>query len=180
MLSGRHLAKSIANSLTIVVSTNTIAAMARESKKEKPPKVLGNREETAYHGIQKAAEELKTRINDLLKAHDLTVTQYNVLRILRTANVRGASCSLISESLATKDSDITRMLERMEAGKLIRRERHKDDRRVMLAFIAEKGLAILEALDTPVDNLYKNQFANLSKKDLDKLVKLLRKVASHN
>jgi len=72
------------------------------------------------------------------------------------------------------------MLERMEAGKLIRRERHKDDRRVMLAFIAEKGLAILEALDTPVDNLYKNQFANLSKKDLDKLVKLLRKVASHN
>jgi DNA-binding MarR family transcriptional regulator len=50
----------------------------------------------------------------------------------------------------------------------------------MLAFIAEKGLAILEALDTPVDNLYKNQFTNLSKKDLDKLVKLLRKVASHN
>jgi len=154
--------------------------MARESKKEKPSKTREGREEHVYHGIQKAAEELKGRFNDLLKAHDLTVTQYNVLRILRTANIRGASCSLISESLVTKDSDITRMLERMEAGKLIRRERHKDDKRVSLAFIAEKGLAILEALDTPADNLYKDQFSNLSKKDLDKLGKLLRKVAGQS
>lgn len=161
----------------MLVSTNTIAAMARETKKEKPPKTPGNREETVYQGIQKAAEGLKSRFNDLLKANELTVTQYNVLRILRTANVRGASCSHISESLVTKDSDITRVLERMEAGKLIRRERHKDDRRVVLAFIAEKGLTMLEALDGPVNNLYKNQFSNLSKKDLDKLVKLLGKVS---
>ncbi|MGH7784956.1 MAG: MarR family winged helix-turn-helix transcriptional regulator, partial [Candidatus Binatia bacterium] len=102
-------------------------------------------------------------------------TQYNVLRILRGAGNEGISCKEISDKLITKDSDITRMLDRLEARELIRRERQIDDRRVILTFIAEKGLLVLEELDVPVNRLHKGQLSHLSKKDLEKLGKLLNK-----
>src|SRR5262245_27285942 len=126
--------------------------MAREIRKEGR---TGSREEAVYLFVQKAAEELKATFYELFKTHDLTLNQYNVLRILREANTRGASCTEIGERLVTKDSDMTRMLERMEARQLIRRQRQDQDRRVILAFIAEKGLTVLESLDEPVDNLHK-------------------------
>jgi len=146
--------------------------LQEELKQTKP---FGSREEVVFLTIQKAAEELKAGFTELLKTQELTMAQYNVLRILRGAGSEGISCGEISDRMITKDSDITRMLDRLEARELIRRERQTGDRRVILTFIAEKGLLVLEALDTPVNKLHKGQLSHLSKKDLEKLGKLLNK-----
>lgn len=146
--------------------------LQRELKQSKP---FSSREEAVYLGIQRAAEDLKVAFNDLFKAQDLTMSQYNVLRILRGAGIDGISCREIGERLITKDSDITRMLDRLESRELIRRQRQSEDRRVILTFITEKGIAVLEVLDAPVNKLHKSQLSHLSKKDLEKLGKLLKK-----
>ena len=52
----------------------------------------------------------------------------------------GLSCREIGERMITRDSDITRMLDRLEGRGLIARERQTDDRRVVLTFISETGL----------------------------------------
>ena len=133
------------------------------------------REEGVYLGIQTAAERLRAGFNDLFRSRDLTGAQYNVLRILRGAGKAGLSCREIGDRMINRDSDITRMLDRLESRGLIRRERQIDDRRVVLAFIAKAGLNLLTELDGPVQELHKLQLGHMSENELDALSKLLHR-----
>ena len=136
---------------------------------------FGSREEAVSLGIQLAAENLKAGFNDLFKTKDLTGAQYNVLRILRGAGKNGLSCREIGERTINRESDITRMLDRLEARDLIKRERQTEDRRVVLTFITDEGLGVLKELDRPVKELHKNQLGHMTERELASLSKLLRK-----
>lgn len=127
-------------------------------------------------GIQRTAEILKASFNELFKQKGLTGPQYNVLRILRGAGDAGLSCREIGERMVTRESDVTRMLDRIEALGLIRRERQTDDRRVVLTFITPDGLALLGELDGPVRDLNKQQLGHLSKEELAAMDRLLGKI----
>jgi DNA-binding MarR family transcriptional regulator len=75
--------------------------------------------------------------------------------------------------MVTKDSDVTRLLDRLEQQHLIKRERQEQDRRVVLTFITDKGLRLLEQLDGPMRQLHQKQLAHLGKEALKKLAALL-------
>lgn len=145
-------------------------------QKLKQAKPFGSREEAVYLGLQLAAEGLRYRFNDLFKTRDLTGAQYNVLRILRGAGGDGLTCREIGERMITRDSDITRMLDRLEAHGLIKRERQTADRRVVLTVITKRGLEVLSELDEPVSDLHREQLGHLTEKELRTLVGLLSKV----
>ncbi|HSU25150.1 MAG TPA: MarR family transcriptional regulator [Pyrinomonadaceae bacterium] len=150
--------------------------MDEELQKElKQTRPFGSREEAVSLGIQLAAENLKAGFNDLFKTKDLTGAQYNVLRILRGAGKNGISCREIGERMINRESDITRMLDRLEARDLIKRERQTEDRRVVLTFITDEGLGVLKELDRPVKELHKNQLGHMTERELASLSKLLRK-----
>ena len=136
-------------------------------------KPFASREEEVYLNIQHTAEALWWGVNETLKRADLTPTQYNVLRILRGAGEAGASCGEISERLVTKDSDITRLLDRLEARGLISRGREAKDRRRITARITEEGLRILAELDRPVAQCHRRQLSHLGEKRLAALSRLL-------
>lgn len=142
----------------------------------KQTKPFASPHEAVAIGIQLAAEDLKSGFNDLFRSKDLTGAQYNVLRILRGAGKKGISCREIGERMITRDSDITRMLDRLEARGLILRERQSDDRRVVLAFATDEGLAVLKELDRPVRELHKRQLGHLSERELAALGKLLARI----
>jgi len=146
----------------------------RQASKQTRP--LASREEAAYLGLQLAAETLRARFNDLFKARDLTGSQYNVLRILRGAGTAGLPCREIGERMINRDSDITRMLDRLETRGLIKRERRTDDRRVVLTYITENGAEVLSELDGPVSDLHGEQLGHLTEKELKTLIGLLGKV----
>ena len=137
---------------------------------------LASLEEDVYLNILRAAELLSWRVVETLKQVDLTPTQYNVLRILRGAGRAGASCSEISERMVTKDSDITRLLDRLETRKLISRERETKDRRRITARITTDGLRLLSDLDKPVRQCHCQQLSHLGEKQLASLNKLLETV----
>ena len=125
--------------------------------------------------IMVTAEHLKAGSAEIFKSKDLTHPQYNVLRILRGAGKEGRSCREIGERMINRDSDVTRMLDRLEKQDLIRRERQTDDRRVVMTFITEKGLAVLKELDRPVIESNKELLGHMSAKELESLGKLLKK-----
>jgi DNA-binding MarR family transcriptional regulator len=152
-------------------------ALQKELGQNKPFKSL---EETAHLSVLVTAERLKDNALRVFKTKDLTAGQYNVLRILRGAGEDGISCTEISGRMITRDSDITRMLDRLEARGLITRNRQADDRRVVRAFIAETGLQMLKGLAGPLKAFHKDQMAGLTEKDLRKLIKLLDKVRGSN
>jgi DNA-binding MarR family transcriptional regulator len=113
-----------------------------------------------YLALLKLAAQMERQIVELLKTADLTVSQYNVLRILRGGGEEGLSCGEIGGRLIRHDPDVTRLVDRLEARGLIARQRQARDRRVVLTRITRKGLDVLAALDGPLDALHDRQLGH--------------------
>src|SRR5579871_3957900 len=94
-------------------------------------------QEQAFLALARAADLLATRFALWLKPRDISPTQYNALRILRGAGADGLPCSEIGNRMLTHDSDITRLVDRLEKRKWVTRGRDKSDRRVVRARITE-------------------------------------------
>src|SRR5436305_5552418 len=133
-------------------------------------------EDRAFSALQKAANQLAQQADQLLKANGLTGAQYNVLRILRGAGPDGLACSSIGERMISHDSDMTRLLDRMEKRGLITRTRQSDDRRVVKTRITPTGLEKLKKLDAPVRALHKRQFAHMNATKIGGLTALLDEI----
>jgi len=114
-------------------------------------------------------------VSSFLSEHDLTVSQYNVLRILRGAGKDGLRCGAISERMLTQVPDITRIVDRLANDSYVTREHSAEDRRAILIRISKKGQKLLEDIDHPILELHAAQFANLTKSEVKELGRLLRK-----
>jgi DNA-binding MarR family transcriptional regulator len=147
--------------------------MSQRQKELRRAKPLKSKEEELYLNLARTTEALSWKVVELLKTFELTGVQYNVLRILRGAGREGLICSEISERLITKDSDITRLLERLENRHLIERERGAKDRRHVITKITDAGLELLAELDEPVVNLHRQQLGHLGENLLEQLDALL-------
>jgi DNA-binding MarR family transcriptional regulator len=107
-------------------------ALATELGQSKP---IGSVEEEAMLNLARTHEFVQQRMAEFFKQFQLTATQYNILRILRGAGKDGISYSEAAGRMVTADSDITRLLDRLEVRNLIARERSRQDRRVAMSRI---------------------------------------------
>ena len=137
-------------------------------------------EEEALVSLQRTADRLHWRMSEMLKAHDLTPTQYNALRILRGARKEGRSCSEIAERMINRDPDITRLVDRLERRGLVARSREGRDRRVITTRITAAGLKLLESLDRPVEQFNRQLLGPLGEPTLRTLIQLLDAVRARS
>ena len=133
-------------------------------------------EEEAALNIVRTADALKRGGEQLFRRHGITSAQYNVLRILRGAGDRGLHCSAVAERMITAEPDITRLLMRMERLGLLVRHRDNTDRRMVTAIATDRGLQLLDELETPLRRLQERQFALLSEREIGTLIGGLEKV----
>jgi DNA-binding MarR family transcriptional regulator len=141
-------------------------------KTESKRKAKVNREEAAFLDLIRTADLLSRLPERVLKAEELSGTQYNVLRILR-GSPDGLACGEIGGRMITRDPDITRLLDRLEKRGLVSRCRETTDRRTVLTRITPAGLEILARLDEPVQTAHREQLGHLGEKRLDQLGELL-------
>jgi len=130
-------------------------------------------EEQTYLELLRTTDRLTRGAAGVLKAEELSSTQYNVLRILRGAP-EGLACGEIGRRLITREPDITRLLDRMEKRDLISRAREIKDRRTVLTRITKTGLDLVNRLDEPVQAIHKQQLGHMSRERLHTLADLLR------
>ena len=123
--------------------------------------------------LARTADMLGRGLVRILKAADLSPTQYNVLRILR-GSPQGLPCGEIAARMITRDPDVTRLLDRLEKRNLISRCRETEDRRMVMARITPDGLKVLADLDQPVVEAHRRQLGHLGKERLQALSELLR------
>jgi DNA-binding MarR family transcriptional regulator len=135
-------------------------------------------EDRTFIAIQRTADALGQEVERILKSHGLTAAQYNVLRILRGADLDGLPCNTIAARMISRDPDMTRLLDRMEKRNFITRQRQTEDRRVVKTCITTPGLEILKRLDTPIRELHKNQFRHIPVRRLKILSDLLSEVST--
>lgn len=133
-------------------------------------------EEEANLNIVRTAEHLGSRIAELFKGFGLTATQYNALRILRGARPGGLACGEIGERMLTKESDITRLLDRLETRGLISRKRPANNRRTVITKITAEGESLLAELDVPVAEFNRTAASRLGRDELETLIGLLEKL----
>jgi DNA-binding MarR family transcriptional regulator len=130
-------------------------------------------EEVMHLELMRTREALSHRFAQVFKTEDLSPTQYNVLRILRGAP-EGLSCGEIGNRMVTRDSDITRLLDRLEKRMLISRCRESKDRRTVRTRITPEGLEMLARLDEPVRAAHRERLGHLGSERLLVLTDLLR------
>jgi DNA-binding MarR family transcriptional regulator len=130
-------------------------------------------EQEALLNVLRTADALMQEIAAVLKPFKLSHSQYNVLRILRGASPDGLACQELSERMISRDPDITRLLDRLEARGLVTRTRDQKDRRIVTVRITPEGLRLLETLDKPMAEADRHPLQHLGEQRLRTLIKLL-------
>ncbi|MEO7086020.1 MAG: MarR family transcriptional regulator [Gemmatimonadaceae bacterium] len=106
----------------------------------------------------------------------VTIQQYNVLRILRGAGSEGMPTLFIRDRMIHTAPGITRLIDKLEAAALARRERTAPDRRQVFCSITERGLAVLDELDEEMRQADEIAVGNLSDDEQRHLLELLEGV----
>lgn len=146
--------------------------MTERVRSRSKPRPRACPEEAAFLDLLRTCDLLSRGPSQVLKAEDLSATQYNVLRILRGA-ADGLPCGEIASRMITRDPDVTRLLDRLERRGLIARWREPQDRRMVFARITAEGLELLARLDEPVLEIHRRQLRHLGKERLRALTALL-------
>lgn len=115
------------------------------------------------------------KFNEILKPYEISGEQYNVLRILRGQKGCPANMCVIQERMIAKNSNTTRLIDKLLLKDLVTREVCPENRRKIEVQITQKGLELLQELDPKVlenEKLFAN---NLEQSELDQLNTLLEK-----
>ncbi len=111
-----------------------------------------------------------------LKKHEITEQQYNVLRILRGFRSQAPlTIGFIKERMLDKDSDVSRIVDRLFQNKMLTRCENEQDRRQKSVDITEKGLELLTSMlecEKKVDTM----LSNLTLEEVTQLNCLLDKI----
>ena len=118
---------------------------------------------------------LTAKQDTLFKNSDVTVQQYNVLRILRGQYPNPCNIKLIKERMLDRMSDASRIVDKLFAKKLLIRKECPNDRRNVDVLITEEGLDLLKSLDH-VDALSKQMIKSLTDQEINTLNDLLDKL----
>jgi DNA-binding MarR family transcriptional regulator len=132
-----------------------------------------SRQKDASVSILRTANYLRRFWTPVFDQYGITSQQFNVLRILRGAGLGGLPTLDIAERMIEQTPGITRLLDRLERKKLVRRERPAVNRRQVLCYITKPGLDLLQELDTPVRSQGNQVLHRLDESEIEELIRLL-------
>jgi len=118
---------------------------------------------------------LKEYQTNFFKKYDLTMQQYNILRILRGAYPEPLSLKIIKKRMLDKMSDVSRLVDRLLKKKLVTIHLNMEDKRCNNVLITELGLNLLKEIHS---ELFKFDllFNDLTPEEIDTLNTLLDKI----
>ncbi|HWS72727.1 MAG TPA: MarR family transcriptional regulator [Thermoanaerobaculia bacterium] len=148
------------------------SGIQRELKQTRP---FPSKSQEAAVALLRTADLIRRHVSSVVEERDLTVQQYNVLRILRGAGEKGLPTLEIAERMIEQTPGITRLIDRLEAKQLVTRERCATDRRQVFCRIAAAGLELLATLDTPLRRAEEEALSSIGKRELAQLLELLER-----
>ena len=115
--------------------------------------------------------------NIFMSEFDLTMPQFNILRILRGAK-KALNVNSIKERMVEKSPNLTRIMDKLVAKKLINRFHCLEDRRSVYVEINKLGLDLLDKIDPKLDeaNLFPNSLTDEEAEQLSFLLDKMREI----
>lgn len=111
-----------------------------------------------------------------LKPYDISLQQFNVLRILRGKKENRPNLSTIQERMINKMSNTTRLVDKLITKNLVERNTCENNRRKVEIFITPEGLQLLEKVDQIIIDVEKKCIESLTQEDIIQLNTLLDKI----
>ena len=148
----------------------TTSAIQRELKQRRP---FRSAHQEATLALLRTADVVRRRIAGVIEPWGITVQQYNVLRIILGAGKDGIPTLDIADRMIERAPGITRLLDRLEAKKLVRRQRCPTDRRQVMCWITEPGLRLLGKMEESVDQADHMAIGDVAAGELDRFIGLL-------
>jgi len=118
---------------------------------------------------------LKTLASKELKEYGLTHEQYNVLRILKGKHPEQMCVRDIAQRMIEKNSNVPRIIDRLELKKLVKRSTSPNDKRETAIMLTPAGINILEIATTKVNKVFENTVI-MEESSASTLNKLLEKI----
>ncbi len=146
------------------------SVLQREIRQNRPFRSLS---QEAMLGLMRTTDLVRRSFGRALEGQEITLQQYNVLRILRGAGDVGLPTLEIGSRMIEESPGITRLIDRLEAKGWVRRERCPHDRRQVLCWITPEGLALLASLDGPMGDADDRALSMLSDEEKSQLIRLL-------
>ncbi len=131
-------------------------------------------------GLLHTASVVERFLARVVEPSGVSLAQYNVLRILRGAGPEGHPTLAIRDRMIAEATGITRLLDKLEAVGLVRRERTLPDRRQVRCFITRAGLRLLRSLDSAVDQADAAAVGGLTASEQRELIALMNKVRAQH
>ena len=127
--------------------------------------------------LQFTSNWLRSLHTKTMKSFGVSSQQYNVLRILKGQYPKPSSLILIRERMLDKESNASRLIDKLVNSGLTKRIQCPNDRRQVEITITEKGIELLEILNPKVDGI-SNSLKGLSEEEAATLNNLLDKLRS--
>lgn len=118
---------------------------------------------------------LNGRNKSYFKKFNISPEQFNVLRILRGSHPKPLRLADIAERMIEKNSNCTRLVEKLKQKGLVDRQLCESNRRQVDISITTKGLKLLEKIDSDNDQLISFQ-KSISKTEAEELNRILDKL----
>tara|TARA_Y100001980_G_C14329602_1_gene147426 strand:+ start:33 stop:464 length:432 start_codon:yes stop_codon:yes gene_type:complete len=127
-------------------------------------------------GILKAGSKVEEHIGEVLKTFDISLQQFNVLRILRGRKGKPANLQTVQKRMIHKMSNTTRLVDKLIIKKLVVRKICKENRRKIEITITDQGLDVLSNLDTKIQKTEATILKQLSLEEQKTLRNLINKI----
>lgn len=114
-------------------------------------------------------------IANALKPFDMSIQQFNVLRILRGQMNQPANLYTLNERMVTKMSNTTRLVDKLLLKGYADRVTCQTNKRKVEISITKKGTEVLKEMDIAVDRAEKLALKQLSVQEMEELNFLLDK-----
>ncbi|WP_228850761.1 MarR family winged helix-turn-helix transcriptional regulator [Aegicerativicinus sediminis] len=119
---------------------------------------------------------VRDKWTDSIKNHDISMEQFNVLRILRGQKGKETNLQDLQKRMVTRMSNTTRLVDKLIRKDLVTRRISTENRRKVQISITDNGLKLLEILDPLVDEIENEICSSFSENELNELNILLSKM----
>lgn len=110
-------------------------------------KKFKNPHQKAVINLIYTANWLQNKHQGFFKSYGITGQQFNILRILKGQHPNSISATAIKGRLLDRNSDVSRLLDRLAAKNLLIKKACPQDKRASDVFITPEGLDLLKEID---------------------------------
>jgi DNA-binding MarR family transcriptional regulator len=162
------------------IETERVAAPAQQpAPAGEQPTLLTRDELGAWRGLLRVHAGMTKALDaELVREHGLPLSSYEVLLFLADSPQGRMRMSELADGVLLSRSGLTRLVDRMERGGLLRRRRCEDDQRGWFAEITDDGRALFQrARKTHLDGVRERFLSHLSRDEQRTLASLWEKIS---